>query len=104
MKSTRKTTLKISDPSLNAWVIWVCWALQVLVIFPHNSNHSPPTSLIFIIAPEKYGGSGLGYLTHVIAMEELSRASGAIALSYGNHSNTHPQDLCLPYKYIFFSL
>lgn len=32
---------------------------------------------------EKYGGSGLGYLAHVIAMEELSRASGAIALSYG---------------------
>jgi isovaleryl-CoA dehydrogenase len=38
------------------------------------------------VAPE-YGGSGLGYLAHVIAMEELSRASGSVALSYGAHSN-----------------
>lgn len=43
--------------------------------------------LLGITAPENYGGSGLGYLAHVIAMEELSRASGAIALSYGAHSN-----------------
>jgi isovaleryl-CoA dehydrogenase len=38
------------------------------------------------VAPE-YGGSGLGYLAHVIAMEEISRASGSVALSYGAHSN-----------------
>ena len=37
--------------------------------------------------PEKYGGLGLGYLEHIIIMEELSRASGSIALSYGAHSN-----------------
>ena len=37
--------------------------------------------------PEEYGGTGLGYTEHVIAMEELSRASGSIALSYGAHSN-----------------
>eukprot|EP00052_Salpingoeca_macrocollata_P033705 m.9286 g.9286 ORF g.9286 m.9286 type:complete len:412 (-) comp5463_c0_seq1:145-1380(-) len=43
--------------------------------------------LLGITAPEKYGGSGLGYMEHVLAMEELSRASGAIALSYGAHSN-----------------
>jgi len=43
--------------------------------------------LLGITAPEQYGGSALGYLDHVIAMEELSRASGAIALSYGAHSN-----------------
>ena len=36
---------------------------------------------------EEYGGSGLGYTEHVLAMEELSRASGSIALSYGAHSN-----------------
>lgn len=36
---------------------------------------------------EEYGGSALGYTEHVIAMEELSRASGSIALSYGAHSN-----------------
>ncbi|KAL3678355.1 hypothetical protein R1sor_021311 [Riccia sorocarpa] len=40
-----------------------------------------------ITVPEKYGGLGLGYLYHCIAMEELSRASGSIALSYGAHSN-----------------
>lgn len=34
-----------------------------------------------------YGGTGLGYLDHVIVMEEISRVSGAIALSYGAHSN-----------------
>jgi len=38
------------------------------------------------VAPE-FGGSGLGYLAHVIAMEEISRASGSVALSYGAHSN-----------------
>lgn len=43
--------------------------------------------LLGITAPEKYGGANLGYLEHVLAMEELSRASGAIALSYGAHSN-----------------
>lgn len=35
----------------------------------------------------EYGGSEMGYTEHVIAMEELSRASGSIALSYGAHSN-----------------
>lgn len=38
------------------------------------------------VAPE-YGGAGMGYLEHVIAMEEISRGSGAIGLSYGAHSN-----------------
>ncbi|XP_054469840.1 isovaleryl-CoA dehydrogenase, mitochondrial [Anoplopoma fimbria] len=40
-----------------------------------------------ITAPEEYGGTGLGYLDHVIVMEEMSRVSAAIALSYGAHSN-----------------
>jgi len=40
-----------------------------------------------ITAPEKYGGTGLGYLEHCIVMEEISRASGAIGLSYGDQSN-----------------
>lgn len=35
----------------------------------------------------KYGGLGLGYFEHLLAMEELSRASGSVALSYGAHSN-----------------
>ncbi|MGH8309438.1 MAG: isovaleryl-CoA dehydrogenase [Steroidobacteraceae bacterium] len=40
-----------------------------------------------ITVETEYGGSGLGYLEHVIAMEEISRASGSVGLSYGAHSN-----------------
>ncbi len=36
---------------------------------------------------EQYGGSGLGYLAHIVAMEEVSRASASVGLSYGAHSN-----------------
>src|SRR5690242_13539969 len=43
--------------------------------------------LLGITVPERWGGSGLGYLAHTIAMEEISRASGAVGLSYGAHSN-----------------
>ncbi|OZB37214.1 MAG: acyl-CoA dehydrogenase [Alishewanella sp. 34-51-39] len=43
--------------------------------------------LLGITIDEQYGGSGLGYLEHVIAMEEISRASASVALSYGAHSN-----------------
>lgn len=40
-----------------------------------------------VTVPEEYGGAGLGYLEHVIAMEEISRASASVGLSYGAHSN-----------------
>jgi isovaleryl-CoA dehydrogenase len=40
-----------------------------------------------ITVEEEFGGSGLGYLEHCIAMEEISRASGSVGLSYGAHSN-----------------
>ncbi|MFN3497648.1 MAG: acyl-CoA dehydrogenase family protein, partial [Pannonibacter indicus] len=40
-----------------------------------------------ITVEEDWGGAGLGYLEHCIAMEEVSRASGSIGLSYGAHSN-----------------
>jgi isovaleryl-CoA dehydrogenase len=43
--------------------------------------------LLGITVDEQYGGSGLGYLEHVVAMEEISRASASVALSYGAHSN-----------------
>ena len=43
--------------------------------------------LLGITAPESYGGSGLGYLAHMVAMEEISRASASVGLSYGAHSN-----------------
>ncbi|WHO93050.1 isovaleryl-CoA dehydrogenase [Xanthomonas campestris] len=46
--------------------------------------------LLGLTVEEAYGGSGMGYLAHVVAMEEISRAGGAIGLSYGAHSN-----LCL---------
>jgi isovaleryl-CoA dehydrogenase len=40
-----------------------------------------------ITVEEEYGGAGLGYLEHVVAMEEVSRGSAAVGLSYGAHSN-----------------
>ena len=43
--------------------------------------------LLGITVEEEWGGSGLGYLAHCVAMEEISRASGSIGLSYGAHSN-----------------
>jgi isovaleryl-CoA dehydrogenase len=43
--------------------------------------------LLGITVPERFGGANLGYLAHVIVMEEISRASGAVGLSYGAHSN-----------------
>ena len=43
--------------------------------------------LLGITVEEKYGGAGMGYLEHVVAMEEISRASASVGLSYGAHSN-----------------
>src|SRR5271154_3907880 len=40
-----------------------------------------------ITVEEEYGGAGMGYLAHCVAMEELSRASASVGLSYGAHSN-----------------
>jgi len=40
-----------------------------------------------ITVPEQYGGAHLGYLAHMVAMEEISRASASVGLSYGAHSN-----------------
>lgn len=69
-------------------------------IAPHSAeidhhNHFPnplwkklgQLGLLGITVEEKYGGSGLGYLEHAIAMEEISRASASVGLSYGAHSN-----------------
>jgi isovaleryl-CoA dehydrogenase len=43
--------------------------------------------LLGMTVPGEYGGSDMGYLAHVVAMEEISRASGAVGLSYGAHTN-----------------
>jgi isovaleryl-CoA dehydrogenase len=43
--------------------------------------------LLGITVPEVYGGSAMGYLAHIVAMEEVSRASASVGLSYGAHSN-----------------
>jgi isovaleryl-CoA dehydrogenase len=43
--------------------------------------------LLGITVEEEYGGSGQGYLAHIVAMEEISRASASVGLSYGAHSN-----------------
>ncbi|HEY2344497.1 MAG TPA: isovaleryl-CoA dehydrogenase [Xanthomonadaceae bacterium] len=49
--------------------------------------------LLGITLPAEYGGSEMGYLAHVVAMEEISRASGSVGLSYGAHSNLCVQNL-----------
>jgi isovaleryl-CoA dehydrogenase len=59
------------------------------------SNQFPPElwpklgalGLLGITVEEEYGGTAIGYLAHIIAMEELSRASASVGLSYGAHSN-----------------
>src|SRR6476469_3859554 len=51
--------------------------------------------LLGMTVPEEYGGTGLGYLAHIVAMEEVSRASASVGLSYGAHSN-----LCVTNLYL----
>ncbi len=60
-----------------------------------KSNNFPPElwremgalGLHGITVPEEYGGAGMGYLAHTIAVEEIARASASVSLSYGAHSN-----------------
>ncbi|MEX2240570.1 MAG: acyl-CoA dehydrogenase family protein, partial [Burkholderiales bacterium] len=60
-----------------------------------RSNQFPPElwgklgalGLLGITVEEAYGGTMMGYLAHIVAMEEISRASASVGLSYGAHSN-----------------
>ena len=49
--------------------------------------------LLGMTVPEEYGGTGMGFLAHMVAMEEISRASGSVGLSYGAHSNLCVQNI-----------
>src|SRR3954463_4311013 len=51
--------------------------------------------LLGITVPDRWGGANLGYLAHIICMEEISRASGSVGLSYGAHSNLCVNQLAL---------
>ncbi|QJP14935.1 isovaleryl-CoA dehydrogenase [Starkeya sp. ORNL1] len=56
--------------------------------FPHHLwREMGQLGLLGITVPEELGGAGMGYLAHCVAIEEMSRASAAVALSYGAHSN-----------------
>ncbi len=74
---------------------WAQHRVKPLAAAIDRSNAFPPElwaemgslGLLGITVPEEFGGAGLGYLAHVVAVEEIARASASVSLSYGAHSN-----------------
>lgn len=74
---------------------WAQRRLKPMAAAIDQSNQFPPElwpelgdlGLLGITVPADYGGAGMGYLAHVVAIEEIARASASVALSYGAHSN-----------------
>jgi len=74
---------------------WAQERIKPLAAEIDKTNHFPPAlwpemgelGLLGITVPEEFGGAGMGYLAHVIAVEEIARASASVSLSYGAHSN-----------------
>jgi isovaleryl-CoA dehydrogenase len=62
------------------------WRMKRIATTPFRREMGE-LGLLGITADEAYGGAGLGYLAHCVAMEEISRASASVGLSYGAHSN-----------------
>ncbi len=74
---------------------WAQDRLKPMAAEIDQSNIFPPElwremgelGMLGITVPEAYGGAGMGYLAHVVAVEEFARASASVSLSYGAHSN-----------------
>ena len=74
---------------------WAGERLKPMAAEIDRANLFPPAlwaemgdlGLLGLTVPEEFGGTGLGYLAHVVAVEEIARASASVSLSYGAHSN-----------------
>ncbi len=74
---------------------WAQERLKPMAVDIDRSNNFPAElwremgqlGLLGITVPEEFGGSDMGYLAHVVAVEEIARASASVSLSYGAHSN-----------------
>ena len=74
---------------------WAQERLKPMAARIDRENHFPAElwpemgalGLLGITVPEEDGGAGMGYLAHVVTVEEVARASASVSLSYGAHSN-----------------